>query len=97
MPASSPVGFYSEQTMKEVIAGCKLAIGDERALTSKCTERAHGLSLRIVELSDLAKRLNTWHFLAPLLSGVGGFLLGGLIGIITAVLRPATVNALVPR
>jgi hypothetical protein len=82
--------------MREVIAGCRLAVGDERALTRKCEERSKGLALRIVELSDLAKKLDTWHLLGPLLAGVGGFVLGGLIGIITAVLRPATIQALSP-
>lgn len=68
-PASAPVGFYSAQTMREVIAGCRLSVADERALTAKCVKRAEGLALRLSEITSLATSLNRWQWLGPLLAG----------------------------
>ena len=79
-PASQPVGFFSAQQMREVIAGCKLAIGDERAKSGACEARVRGLSDRVVQLTDIAHKLNMWTWLGPLVAGTLGLVLGGGLG-----------------
>lgn len=80
MPASAPVGYYSAQTMREVIAGCRLEVGDAKGLTAKCERRAHGLALRISEITDLATSLSRWQWLGPLITGAVTLALGTALG-----------------
>lgn len=67
--------------MREVIAGCKLAVSDEKALTAKCVKRAEGLALRLSEITELATQLNRWQWLGPLITGVLTFAVGGALGL----------------
>ncbi len=81
--------------MREVIAGCRLVVGDEAARADKCEARGKGLAARVIELTDLDKRLSAFNLWAPLGAGVIGVLLGGAIGVLVAILRPAAVQAVI--
>lgn len=80
-PSSSPVGFYSELAMREVIAGCERVISSERGKAKACEARSIGLAQRLAEVTELAKVLNRWQWLGPVLVGGLCLVVGGAIGV----------------
>lgn len=85
--------LYDETAMREVIAGCRLLVGDERGRTVACEKHGRALTARVGELTDLARRLQLRSFLGPLIAGVGGLVLGAVIGaVIVLVLRPGATQ-----
>jgi hypothetical protein len=79
-PASTPVGFYSELAMREVIAGCEKTIGVWRGKSSACALKVNALTDRIAEITAIATHLNMWRWLAPVLVGGAALLVGGALG-----------------
>jgi hypothetical protein len=81
--------LYDEQAMREVIAGCDLVIGDVRAERDACEARGKALAKRVLEVTGIARKLNTWAWLGPVIAGTLCAIVGGGLGFFFGVMSRA--------